>query len=72
MPDLFLRPCSVQGALAECDFGCPIGIGHYTRGVGDSVVDFKGHPIVRAASTLYPVLKMFLAYVTDARVLTGC
>ena len=55
---------ALQGALAECDFGCSIGIGHYTRGVGDS--DFKGHPIVRAASTLYLVLKMFLAYGTDA------
>ena len=33
-----------RGALAECDFGCPFG--HYTRLVGDSVVDLKGHPIV--------------------------
>ena len=49
--------------------------------MGDSVVDLKGHPIVcytdsctstlrilmsRAASTHCPILKRFLAYVTDA------
>ena len=33
-----------RGALAECDSWCPIG--HYTRGVGDSAVNLKGHPIV--------------------------
>ena len=57
---------------------CPFG--HYARLVGDSVIDLKGHPIVcytgdsctstlrilRAASTHYPILRRFLAYVTDA------
>ena len=68
----------VRVALAKCDLGCPFG--HYTKSVCDSVVDLKGHPIVCytgdsctstlriliAASTHYPVLRKFLACVTDA------
>ena len=40
---IYLEGSSVKGArgaLAECP------IGHYTRGVSDSVVDLKGYPIV--------------------------
>ena len=68
----------VRKALAECDMGCPFG--HYTKYVDCSVVDLKGHPIVcytgdyctsnlrilRAASTHFPVLRRFLASVTEA------
>ena len=68
----------VRQALAKCDMGCPNG--HYTKLVGSLPVDLKGHPIVcysdhwctsnlrmlRAASTHFPVLRRFLAHVTDA------
>ena len=68
----------VRQALAECDMGCPFG--HYSKLVGSSPVDLRGHPIVcyngelctsvlrilRAASTHFPVLRKFLAHVTTA------
>ena len=34
----------VRQALAECDMGCPFG--HYSKLVGSSPVDLRGHPIV--------------------------
>ena len=34
----------VRQALAECDMGCPFG--HYSKFVGSSPVDLRGHPIV--------------------------
>ena len=68
----------VRQALAECDMGCPFG--HYSKLVGSSPVDLRGHPIVcyngdlctsvlrilRAASTHFPVLRKFLFHVTTA------
>ena len=68
----------VRQALAECDMGCPFG--HYSKLVGSSPVDLRGHPIVcyngelctsvlrilRAASTHFPVLRKFLAHVITA------
>ena len=65
----------VRQALAKCDLGCPNG--HYSKLVGSLPVDLKGHPIVcysgnfnlrilGAASTHFPVLRRFLAHVTDA------
>ena len=68
----------VRQTLAECDMGCPFG--HYSKFVGSSPVDLRGHPIVcyngelctsvlrilRAASTHFPVLRKFLAHVTTA------
>ena len=68
----------VRQALVKCDLGCPNG--HYSKLVGSLPVDLKGHPIVcylgnsctsnlrilRAASTHFPVLRRFLAHVTDA------
>ena len=68
----------VRQALAKCDMGCPNC--HYTKLVGFLPVDLQGHPIVcysdhwctsnlrilRAASTHFPVLRRFLAHVTDA------
>ena len=60
----------VRKALAECDMGCPFG--HYTKYVDSSVVCYTGDyctsnfRILRAASTHFPVLRRFLANVTEA------
>ena len=62
----------VRAALTTCDYGCPFG--HYSKQVGSTSLDLKGHPIVcysdsecssqlrilRAASTHFPVLRTFL------------
>ena len=58
--------------------GCPFG--HYSKLVGSSPVDLRGHPIVcyngelctsflrilRAASTHFPVLRKFVAHFATA------
>ena len=65
----------VGQALAECSMGCL-----FSKLVGSSPVDLRGHPIVcyngelctsvlripRAAFTYFPVLRKFLAHVTTA------
>ena len=59
----------VRAALTTCDYGCPFG--HYSKQVGSTSLDLKGHPIVcysgssqlrilRAASTHFTVLRKFL------------
>ena len=34
----------VRAALTTCDYGCPFG--HYSKQVGSTSLDLKGHPIV--------------------------
>ena len=78
LPLAYIPVEKVGQALAEWDMGCLFC--HYSKLVGSSPVDLRGHPIVcyncelctsvlrilRAAFTHFPVLRKFLAHVTTA------